>query len=64
MFEIIEESRTRGHRLKIRKPHCKSKTSRCLSHSQCGALNNLPDMPEIAINASSINKFKSALENH
>ena len=62
IFEIIKESRTRGHRLKIRKPRCKSKM-RQMSFS-VRSINNWNNLPEIAINASSINKFKSELENH
>ena len=52
MFKIIEESRTRGHRLKIRKPHCKSKT-RQMSFS-VRSINSWNNFPQIAINASSI----------
>lgn len=62
LFDMITDSRTRGHEYKIRKPLCKSKMRQMSFSVRC--VNNWNSLPETAVNASSINSFKSQLEKH
>ena len=61
LFEMNTESRTRGHKYKVRKPKCKSKTRQLFSLRCVNDWNNLPSS---AVNASSVNQFKNELQKH
>ena len=62
LFEMNMESRTRGHKLKIRKPHCKTRMRQMTFSVR--SINDWNGLPETAVNASSINQFKGELEKH
>ena len=55
LFEMNTESRTRGHKYKVRKPKCKSKTRQLSFSLRC--VNDWNNLPSSAVNASSVNQF-------
>lgn len=58
-FQLVHESRTRGHSMKVRKPKCKSVLRQnSFSVRSCNNWNSLPDS---AVRATTVNQFKSIL---
>ena len=62
LFEMNTESRTRGHKYKVRKPKCKSKTRQLFFSLRC--VNDWNNLPSSAVNASSVYQFKNELQKH
>ena len=61
-FQLVGDSRTRGHSLKVKKPRFKYRfRQKSFSVRSCNNWNSLPDSADMA---TSVNKFKSILENH
>ena len=61
-FQIADGSRTRGHKLKISKQRCHTRLRQ--NAFSIRSVNNWNALPDEAVNASTINQFKSALEKH
>ena len=62
LFIMHTESKTRGHKLKIRKPQCKTSLRQRSFAVRC--INGWNGLPDSAVEAYSINNFKSELEKH
>ena len=61
-FQLVNNSRTRGHSMKVKKPRFKYMLRQnSFSVRSCNNWNSLPDS---AVTASSVNQFKSILEKH
>jgi len=56
-FQLAEDSRTRGHTLKICKPRCKTDLRKYFF--ACKVINRWNSLPEAAIQAESVNSFKN-----
>ena len=59
-FQLAEDSRTRGHTLKICKPRCKTDLRKYFF--ACKVINRWNSLPEAAIQAESVNSFKNYLQ--